>query len=139
MSSLTMGASTQKNVPSTTTKFVEATKLTKYEKITAKFEALKIKEKKTITEVRSLMSAYLQLEDKTPSAKPIHRIEVGDVCVSLFPNDRATLQRRYRDRDGKTAYADSLRPSHWASARRALEMLEEWHADHVSSQPSGDA
>jgi hypothetical protein len=68
MSSLTMGTSMQKNVPSTTTKFVEATKLTKYEKITAKFEALKIKEKKTITEVRSLMSAYLQLEDKTPSA-----------------------------------------------------------------------
>ena len=55
-------------------------------------------------------------QDETPSAKPIHRIEVGDVCVSLFPNDRATLQRRYRDRDGKTAYADSLRPNHWASS-----------------------
>ena len=56
------------NVPTTTTTIVEAKKLTKYEKTKLKFEALKIKQNKTTTEVRSLMSAYLQLEDKTPSA-----------------------------------------------------------------------
>jgi hypothetical protein len=58
----------ENNVPTTTTKIVEAKKLTKYEKTKQKFETLKSKKDKTTTEVRSLMSAYLQLEDKTPSA-----------------------------------------------------------------------
>ena len=58
----------ENNVPTTTTKIVEAKKLTKYEKTKQKFETLKGKKDKTTTEVRSLMSAYLQLEDKTPSA-----------------------------------------------------------------------
>lgn len=59
---------TKNNLPTTTTKIVEAKKLTKYEKTKQKFETLKSKKDKTTTEVRSLMSAYLQLEDKTPSA-----------------------------------------------------------------------
>lgn len=58
----------ENNVPTTTTKIVEAKKLTKYEQTKQKFETLKGKKDKTTTEVRSLMSAYLQLEDKTPSA-----------------------------------------------------------------------
>ena len=73
-------------------------------------------------------------EDSTSSARPLHRIALGEVTVSFFPNDRATLQRRYRNKDGKTAYANSLRPEDWAVARRLLEQLEEWYASPETQQ-----
>ena len=76
-------------------------------------------------------------QDNTSSAKPIYRGEVGVVSVSFFPNNRATLQRRYRNKEGMTAFANSLRPQDWPSARRALELLEEWYASHIASQKNG--
>ena len=70
----------------------------------------------------------------TPPAKPIHRIEVHNVCISVFPDDRCTLQRRFTGKDGKTGYAKSLRPADWKPAREALQALEDWYASRKASE-----
>lgn len=71
--------------------------------------------------------------DATSSAKPVHRIRVNDVYISVFEGSdgtpRAPLQYRYRTPDGKTGFADSLRPHHWQDAITALERLVEWHRE----------
>ena len=76
------------------------------------------------------------IQESTSSARPIHRIEVDGVCVSLFPDGRATVQRYYANKGGKTGYANSLRPQNWASARRALELLEQWYAEYQGAEKS---
>ena len=63
-----------------------------------------------------------------PANKPIHRIEVHNVTVSIFPDFRATVRRRFTDKDGKTGFAQSLRPVDWKPAREALQALEDWFA-----------
>ena len=69
-------------------------------------------------------------QETTSSAKPVHRIQVGEVSISVFRSGAARLQRRYRGRDGKTGYADSLLPEHWMAAIEALRECLKWYADH---------
>ncbi len=70
----------------------------------------------------------------TSPAKPIHRIEVHNVTVSIFPDFRATVRRRFTDKDGKTGFAQSLRPVDWKPAREALEALEDWYASEQAHE-----
>jgi hypothetical protein len=65
MKNVTLGAITQEI--KTTTKIVDAKKLTKYERTKLKYETLKAKKDKTTIEIKSLINTFLTLEDKTPS------------------------------------------------------------------------
>ncbi len=80
----------------------------------------------------AVKSPAAEKEETTSSAKPIHRIQVGEVSISVFRGGAARLQRRYRSRDGKTGYADSLLPEHWVAAIDALKQCVKWYADHVA-------
>ena len=62
-------------------------------------------------------------QDATSSASLVHQEQVNEVVVGFFDDKRATVQRRYRKPDGKTGYANSLRPNHWKDARLALEQF----------------
>ena len=77
-------------------------------------------------------------EDATSSASLVHQEQVNDVVISFFDDRRATVQRRYRKPDGKTGYANSLRPNHWKDARMALEQLDQWYAEYSATHAAGD-
>ena len=87
---------------------------------------------------KAARSPAVNKQETTSSAKPIHRIQVGDVSISVFRSGAARLQRRYRGRDGKTGYADSLLPEHWVAAIEALKECVKWYADHVASEEELD-
>jgi len=76
--------------------------------------------------------------DATSSAKLVHQERVNRVIVSLFDDDRCTIQREYRQPDGKRGYANSLRPNDWSDARNALAEMEDWHALEMPSSGSSD-
>ena len=82
-------------------------------------------------------------QDATSSAKPVHRIQVNDVVISVFADPRGTIrapiQCRYRGPDGKTGFGQSLRPEQWVDAITALERLIEWHGQQPRPLPGNDA
>jgi hypothetical protein len=75
-------------------------------------------------------SPAAERQETTSSAKPVHRIQVGEVSISVFRSGAARLQRRYRSRDGKIGYADSLLPEHWVAAIEALRQCVKWYAEN---------
>ena len=61
-----------------------------------------------------------------PSAnKPIHRIRSGNVHLSVWEGNRATLQRAYTY-EGKAGYADSFRVEDLHDLRRAFDLFVIW-------------
>lgn len=61
----------------------------------------------------------------TSSAKPIHRLRVENVLVTVWDGPRATLQREYVF-DRKVEYADSFRVEDCTNLKRAIDQFVLW-------------
>ncbi len=67
----------------------------------------------------------------TSKARPIHRITVGNISLSVFPGSKASLQRQYVYR-GKASYANSIRAVDVIDAKRALDQFAIWDSENPS-------
>lgn len=59
------------------------------------------------------------------ASKPIHRIRSGNIHLSVWEGNRATLQRAYTY-EGKAGYADSFRVEDLHDLRRAFDQFVIW-------------
>lgn len=62
---------------------------------------------------------------KTSSAKPLHRLRVENVLVTVWDGPRVTLQREYVY-DRKVGYADSFRVEDCTNLKRAIDQFVIW-------------
>jgi hypothetical protein len=67
----------------------------------------------------------------TSTAKPIHRITVGNISLSIFPGSKASLQRQYVYK-GLASYANSIRAVDVIDAKKALDQFAIWDSEHPS-------
>jgi hypothetical protein len=75
----------------------------------------------------------------TSRVRPIHRITVGNISLSVFPGSKASLQRQYVYR-GKASYANSIRAVDVIDAKRALDQFAIWDAEHpAEATPHNEA
>ena len=88
----------------------------------------------TGTKKKSPKKAEKRSPKTTETSGPIHRIEVDDVILSVFPDYRAVLQRRFRNQEGMTGFAHSLRPKDWTAARKALHTCQVWYEQYAEDQ-----
>lgn len=59
------------------------------------------------------------------SAKPIHRLRVENILVTVWDGPRVTIQREYVF-DRKVGYADSFRVEDCTKLKRALDQFVIW-------------
>jgi len=65
-----------------------------------------------------------QATEKSP-AKPVHRLKVDNIHLTVWEGPRVTLQREYVFR-GQAGYADSLRIEDIPSLKQALDQFVLW-------------
>ncbi len=86
-----------------------------------------------------------QAKEKSP-AKPIHRLKVDNIHLTVWEGPRVTLQREYTFR-GKVGYADSLRIEDIPPLKKALDQyvlwsvgfLEKEQDDKKTAEPEAEA
>ena len=65
-----------------------------------------------------------QAKEKSP-AKPVHRLKVDNIHLTVWEGPRVTLQREYVFR-GQAGYADSLRIEDIPPLKKALDQFVLW-------------
>jgi hypothetical protein len=73
----------------------------------------------------------------TSPAKPIHRLRVENVLVTVWDGPRATLQREYVYQ-GKVGYADSFRVEDTINLKRALDQFVIWAESAPAVETAAD-
>lgn len=75
------------------------------------------------------------------SAKPLHRLKVENISVTVWEGPRVTIQREYVY-DRQVGYADSFRVEDVPNLKRALDQFVIWSElpkdDDETAEPEAD-
>lgn len=71
----------------------------------------------------------------TSPAKPLGKITVGALSAAIWPDQRFTIERVYRTKNGQLGNAKSLRRADAADLDELVRLVREWF---VENEPEAD-